>query len=82
MTSRGQCPRGVCACECLHPPLSGNPVSAPACGSLLLIAIQTLKHPSNVRALLQLYNKLEFIRAIKYKNNSSKSLYYNIGPNA
>ena len=31
MTSRRQCPRGVCACECLHPPpLSGNPVSAPA----------------------------------------------------
>ena len=31
MTSRGR-PRGVCACECLHPPppLSGNPVSAPA----------------------------------------------------
>ena len=30
MTSRGQCPRGGGACECLHPtPPSGNPVSAP-----------------------------------------------------
>ena len=29
MTSHGQCPRGGGACECLHPPLSGNPVSAP-----------------------------------------------------
>ena len=27
MTSRGQCPRGGGACECLHP-TSGNPVSA------------------------------------------------------
>ena len=31
MTSRGQCPRGG-ACECLHPPPSGNPVSAPVGG--------------------------------------------------
>ena len=29
MTSRRQCPRGGGACECLDPPPSGNPVSAP-----------------------------------------------------
>ena len=30
MMSRGQCPRGGGACDCLHPPPpSGNPVSAP-----------------------------------------------------
>ena len=31
MTSRGQCSRGVCACERLHaPPPSGNPVGLSA----------------------------------------------------
>ena len=29
MTSHGHCPRGEGACECLHPPPSGNTVSAP-----------------------------------------------------
>ena len=29
MMSCGQCPRGEGACDCLDPPPSGNPISAP-----------------------------------------------------
>ena len=45
MMSRGQCPRGGGACECLHPPPSGNAVSAPVICVNKILGNQPLCHP-------------------------------------
>ena len=46
MTSRGQCPKGVCACECLHPPPPFRKSCIRACYLCKILGNQPLCPPN------------------------------------